>query len=587
MHLGMTVDAYRLFQGVNALAGALGLLLFGDAARRLSRDAAVGWCAALLLGGTWCYGTRATEGQVYMSMSLGAIAVLWASVRLLDRPTVGRAAQLMGLVVVSALFHAANASLFPAAAAALWLAFPNRRRAALAGAAAGPFLLIVIYILIFGSIGLRGFLETSTDFHASSGGEFWSGLFAMFMSGGGASPWGRLLGVCRETGTALMPMTEGPALAAGLLLWSAAGGALWRAWPRLDALRRSAVSLFGATWAAFTVVSVFWQGGLFFYVPALACLIGILATALGALSADLAAGTRRRMLGILVFTGLALAFWNLRVGLIPQSRLENNSGYRQAMFVGAHTEPASWIIISGLGFSNSKVYIPRFAHRRRQVLEFFFDRNPKDAALRKLSEFFGVASAHGIPMYLLSDLAETPGAAPILEKRFGVSRSEIMNALGAGRIIGIAHGPDERVYLFVPRIHQSELFTVYGYSMLTDNDDSRTAESMLVLQEIARGMSPIDRRNAGELLRKTSWGFDLVWEDLSRLMSPESMAATKPGARLRFGETQKTPDFWLRAGNLYAVLGIKAETLNAWARAQEMSGDTSLLKRIGELRISK
>lgn len=581
--VGVTVDAYRLFQEVNALAGIAGLLLFCDLSRRLSRDFALGWCAALLLGATLCYGTRATEGQVYMLMSLGAIAFLWSAVRLFERPTGGRAAVVVGAVTLGALFHAADAFLFPAAALTLWLAFPKRRSLALVGAATGPILLVVLYLFVFGRVGLREFLAKATDFHDVTGSGFWSGLFAMFWSREGMTLWGRLTGVWRETGVALTPMSEGASLAAGLALWTVAGVALFLAWPRLDTTRRAQAAVLGAAWAGFVIVNAFWMGGIFFYVPDLACALGILALSTGPSWAEMAAGPRSRVLGSLTLLGLGLALWNLRVGLKPQSLIENNRGYHQAMFVGAHTEPASWIIISGLGFGNSKVYLPKFAQRRRQVLEYFFNQNQKDTALRELSEFSKDVAVHGIPMYLLSDLVESPGAFPAMLKLFGVLREDVYQAFGPGRAVLLASGSEERVYLYVPQDHRPELFVSLGYSILTGDDQQRLAESVAAVQEIAREMSPTERRRAAELMSTKHWGFDLILDGFVAMMSAESLAENTMLAQ-RFADYQKTPVFWRRAGNLYAILGLKAETLDAWTRAQKLSGDADLLKRVKELR---
>ena len=46
----------------------------------------------------------------------------------------------------------------------------------------------------------------------------------------------------------------------------------------------------------------------------------------------------------------------------------------------------------------------------------------------------------------------------------------------------------------------------------------------------------------------------------------------------------RSSDEWRRAGNLYGLLALKAETLDAWTKAQAMTGDEALLKRIEELR---
>ena len=581
--VGVTVKAYRLFQVVNALAGAAGLLLFADLSRRLSRDRALGWCAALLLGSTLCYGTRATEGQVYMLMSLGALGFLWSAVRLLEEPTAVRAALAVGTVTLGALFHAADAFLFPAAGLALWLAFPKRRSLVLAGAAMGPVVLVVAYLFAFNSIGLRGFFAKATDIHAVSSSGFWSNLFGTFLDRGGITIWGRLVQVWRETGDSLTPMSGNFNLVAGLALWMMTSVMLVRAWPRLDKTRCAQAAVLGMAWAGFLLVNAFWLGGVFFYVPGLACALGILALSAEPSWAGLAIRTRRFMFGTLTLLGLGLGSWNFRMGLKPQSRIENNTGYRQAIFVGAHTEPASWVIISGLGFANSKVYLPTFAHRRRQVLEYFFNQNPKDVALRQLTDFCKDVARHGIPMYLLSDLADSPGAFPVLMRIFGVSREEVYRAFGPGRFMLVAAGSEERVYLFVPRDHRPELFVALGYAVLTGDDQQQLAESVRAIEAITREMSPAERRRASELMRKKNWGFDLIFEGSLSSMNAESLAANKILAE-RFANYQRTAAFWQRAGNLYAILGQKRETIDAWTRAVQLSGDADLLKRVKELK---
>lgn len=582
--VGVTVKAYRLFQVVNALAGAAGLLLFADLARRLSRDFALGWCAALLLGSTLCYGTRATEGQVYMLMSLGALGLLWSAVRLLEEPTVGRAALAVGVVTTGALFHAADVFLFPAAVLAIWLAFPKQRFLAFVGAATGPVVLLISYLFAFKGIGLRGFFTKTMDIHSVSASGFWPNLFATFWDREGMTVWGRLVRVWRETGDSLAPMPGDLNLTAGLALWIMASVILFRAWPRLDKARRAQAAVLGMAWAGFVIVNAFWLGGVFFYVPDLACALGILTLSAEPSWAGLAIRTRRFMFGTLTLLGLGLGSWNFRMGLKPQSRIENNSGYRQAIFVGAHTESASWVIISGFGFANSKVYLPMFAHRRRQVLEYFFNQNPKDVALRQLTDFCKHVARHGVPMYLLSDLADSPGAFPALMKTFGVSREEVYRAFGPGRFMLVAAGSEEQVYLFVPRDHRPELFVALGYSVLTGDDQQQLAESVRAIEEIAREMNPVERRRASELMRKKNWGFDLIFEGSLSSMNAEFLAANKILAE-RFADYQRTAAFWQRAGNVYAILGQKAETIDAWTRAVQLSGNTDLLKRVKELKI--
>ena len=581
--IGVSVGAYRLFQIVNAVAGAAGLLLFGDSVRRLSRDAALGWCAALILGATWSYGTRATEGQAYMLMSLGAIAVLWTSVRLLERPSAGRAVLVCVAAAAGALFHAADGFLLPAAAAALWLAFPKRRPAAAAGFAAAVAAILIPYLAAFRGVSLRAFLNSASDFHGGEGDGFWRKLFANFWAGGGVSPLRRAVDVWRETGMALAPVSGTVGLAAGLALWAGSLAAVAAAWPRLDAPRRAAAVVAALVWAGFTAVNAFWPGGPFFFVPAHACALALFAVAAGPRWSLAGTAARRRILGGLAAAGLSLGFWNVRAGLLPQSRIANAPGCREALYVGAHTEASSWVIITGLGFPNSKVYLAYFAHRGRIALEYYFLGQPKDEALRLIAAFAAGQISHGIPLYFLSDLTEPSSADAEMQRLWGVDPDEIRRAFGPGIFLPVASSPEERVSLFVPQAGRAELFVALGYSVLTGNDKVRLLESTAALREIARAMAPAERRRAAELMWKKNWGFDLLWEGLSPGMSAENKDATRARAKT-FTALAGTSEFWLRAGNLYQMLGLNAETIDAWTRAQKISGDPRLSWAIKMLR---
>jgi len=582
--VGVRVGAYRLFQVVNALVGAVGLLLFGDLVRRLTRDAALGWCAALLLGATWCYGTRATEGQVYMLMSVGALATLWACARLVERPGAGRAVAAAAAFALAALYHAADVFVAPAVVAAFWAAFPGRRAHAAAAATGAAALLAVPYLLFFGHGGARAFFSSAADFHAASGAGFWSGLFGKFWSG--ASPAARLLTVWKETGLALAPMPDAAGTLVGAASWAAAAWALRSAWPRLDEVRRRNAAAVALAWAGFTVVNLFWPGGLFFYVLPHACALALLALGASPRWSALRGVERRRALGLLCGAGLALAAWNVRAGLLPQSRPEANAGRRIATWVGKHTMPTSWIVITGLGFPNSKVYLANFARRSREVVEYHFNHLPKDAALREVAEFAARETAAGVPLYFLSDMTESASVAAEIERLWGARMTEIQAAFGPGTVMRTASSEDERVYLFVPRDRRAELFAGLGFSQLTEPADAKLLENAAALKTLSEQMTPGERRRAGELLRAKTWGFDLLAAGLGGYMSPEGRAGL-PARRAGVLEREKTPDFWLRAGNLYSLLGLGPDALAAWRRAETLSGDPRLKEKIALLEAAR
>jgi hypothetical protein len=96
-------------------------------------------------------------------------------------------------------------------------------------------------------------------------------------------------------------------------------------------------------------------------------------------------------------------------------------------------------------------------------------------------------------------------------------------------------------------------------------------------------MTPLERREAARMMREKNWGFDLLREGFAPYMNANSQAAAEERYQ-NFVRYQGSPDFWLRAGNLYLILGLKPETIDAWSKAQKMSGDASLLKDIAALK---
>ncbi|MDX6768988.1 MAG: glycosyltransferase family 39 protein [Elusimicrobiota bacterium] len=581
--LGLSVGAYRLFQAVNALLGVAGLWLFGDLLRRLTRDASAAALGALVLASTWTYGTRATEGQVYMFLAFGCLATLWAATRLLEAPSPRRAFALAVALAVATLFHAAAAFLLPAVLLAWWRAFPGRRGVVVA--AVGVFLaaLVAPYLAAFGGMGLKPFLSKATDYHGGAGGGFFAGLVARFWTSGGLTPAGRLLQCWRETALAWAPLPDGAAAALGLALWATAFGALAGSWRALGGFRRDAALVLAAAWGGFLVLNAFWLGGLFFQPVPTACLLALLAVSGAPRLAGLDLRGRRGLLSALAFIALCLGASNLKHGLLPQSRIENNRGMSGALFVRDHTVPSSWVVITGFGLANAKVYIPNFAQRSREVIEYYFDRNPKDRALAALSAFVRQQTALGVPLYVLSDLIEDAAVHEEMRRRWGVTVPEIQGAFGAGRVILMARGPDLTVYLFAPAGLEPELFAGLSYSALTESDQKRLDETVVALKELARGMTPDGRARAGALMKRGNWGFDAIERGFAPYMG-EGAAAKVSERRARFAALQKTADFSLRAGNLLRILGLKADALAAFQAAHRLSGDAGLLKDIEALR---
>lgn len=583
MLTGAKVGAYRLFQVVNALLGVAGLWLFADLLRRLTRDAAVGALGALVLAATWTYGTRATEGQVYMFLSTGCLATVWAAVRHLETPSRRNAVLLAVVFATSTLFHAATFFLLPAVLLALR---PSRRGDAAAALAVFAALLLAPYVALFGGGGLKPFLARATDYHGVGETSFLAGLIARFWNPGGVTPGARLLLCWRESGLAWAPLPDGAAAALGLASWATAFGAVAGAWRGLDAFRRSAALVLAAAWTGFLVINAFWRGGLFFQPVPTACVIALLAVAGAPRLAALPERSRRGLLGTLAFVALCLGASNVKHGLLPQSKAENNRGMAAARYIGAHTVPSSWILISGLGLANAKVYIPNIAVRSREVLEYYFDRLPKDRALAALSAFIELQTSNGVPLYMLSDLIEDAAVHADMLRLWGVSLGEVQAAFGPGRVILLARGPDLAVYLFAPQGREPELFAGLSYSALTEDDQNRLNETVVGLKELARGMTPPEKARAARLMKEGNWGFDGIHRGFARFMGTESEAKVAD-RRARFAAHQKTADFELRAGNLFRILGQTNDALARFTRAQKLSGDQGLLKDIEALKKSR
>lgn len=558
---GPKVGGYALIQRVNAIAGAAGVFLFFDLVRRASKSAAAAALSASLLAFSAAYWSRATEGQVYMLMTLGAIATGWSAVFLLEKPSLARALGLAGAFALAMLFHAANVALAPAVLAAAWLAGHRDRRVWLAAPACGA-LVALAYACAFGAGALAhplSFLSEATE----------QASLSSLAAAGGLGLGARLQQLFSSLGEAVAgPVPARVRLSVGCLLIMAFARAGERATRRRETAWFALVFLLWA--GSCMALESLWLGGQFFWASILAALLGLSALAWNPPVYAAAAA-------------LALGAWNLKTVILPQSRLENNIGYARTVFVRDHTVPSSWVVVSGLGYPNQKVYLPYFAHRSREVLEYYLDRDPKPEALRKFSAFIQDNVERGIPLYLLPDLVDDVQAIGQVQKRWDVGPQDVRNAFGPGNLIETARSGDGfKVYLFAPARRTERLFAVLGYSVLTESDGGRLQETARLLRELAKLMTPAQRADAARVMRESDYGANLLFEGFSRYMSPESRRAADERLR-RFAEYRKTADFQLRLGNILRYLGQTQEVKRAWTRAYELSGDKSLLDQIKKL----
>jgi hypothetical protein len=95
-------------QGVNALSGALGVVLFFALVQSHTRRLDVALAVALLLGTSYAWWYYAIEVEVYTIAALFLIICLWLLTRVLQNPTPGQCAALGLSQSVAILFHQTN-----------------------------------------------------------------------------------------------------------------------------------------------------------------------------------------------------------------------------------------------------------------------------------------------------------------------------------------------------------------------------------------------------------------------------------------------------------------------------------------------
>lgn len=260
----------------------------------------------------------------------------------------------------------------------------------------------------------------------------------------------------------------------------------------------SLVALWGG---AFVVLDAFWPGGIFFWtLPAAA----------------------------FVAAAAALGAWSLRAGVLPQSRVENNAGWRSARFVKEHTLSTSWVAISGLGFPNSKVYLSQFAQRTTHVLEYDLRGGPKAQALGSFRAFLAQAARYGVPVYALNDLVDDAAARANVESIWGVTPGELDALFAGGRLEPVADdGRGLRVYLYVPRDARAELFAGLAFNILDIADEPRREESLRLFERVAAGTPLPEKRRAVDIMRRTNFGAQLAFEGMKPFLDARLLLAAK------------------------------------------------------------
>ncbi len=582
---GLHPRAYPLIQKVNALAGAAGIVAFYAVLRSLAVRTGLAAGATAALAFSFSYWSRATEGQVYMLMTLGSMATAANALVLSQGRTVGRLAAVAVSLLFAVCFHTANIALLPMVLLSLHFAAPGER-ATNAALTAWLLLLVVLpFTVVYGiwtPAALARFLAKATEARAQTSPSL-AALAEHFLLRGGAGAEPRLPLLLREFWASLAAGESPPELAAAAAgaLWFLPGAGLLLSWRRWEPARRKAAALI-LVWAAGpAALNAVWGGGTFFGAPLIAAW---LAGSVLVWDAWWPRRLNRAALAGGVAAAAGLAAWNLSAGMLPRSRVENNPGYRQAMFVREHTLQPSITLISGVGFPNSKVYLPHFAQRAREVLEYYLDRNPKERGLELFANFVAVKTNLGMPLYVLSDLIDDPEALGRVAGLWGVMPEEIRACLGPGELHRVAAGEGLRIYLFIPRRGRERTFAALSYGILLERGNERLIEIDASLRKLAASMTPEQRRATAALLRSSVYGAKVAFMAFFPFDSPQALAGAEKHLAA-FARRAAAPDavFLHRVGNLYLILGEKTEALAAWERAFALNPDpriTADLRRV-------
>lgn len=575
VRVGLTLSAYSLIQLVNAVAGTLGVLLFARFINRLTRDKVLAFTFALLLAVSCNYWDRATEGQVYMLMTLGALATAYGALSFTQDATPASGLMLCAAFIAAVLFHSVNIMLLPMVLFALWAGSSKAAKSTVWGAAAlimaGVTLPFLIAFNIWSSESLRAFFAKTLELYSAGKTQSGPGLIERIYSSEPLNLFARLSADANALYSALVAHSPMGGLGAAVIC-SAVAYATYVALRRTQERRPIIlVALFGVGYA---LINSFWHGGEFFWSPPLAAALALVAAAAAPRLEQTSPKRRREVLGGVGALAIALGGWNFKTDIQPRALLSNNLSYRSSVFVGEHAVPFSWVIISGISDSNLKSYLPYFAHRNREVIEYYFNNQPKAAGLDQLRHFIQQKIQYGIPLYMLPDLVQDKSTDDIL-RRWGVSPAELHGCFGPGHMVLVSQNSDLRLFLFIPRDQTELLFANLLFQALTA-DQRHSEEVTGDLKNIARfELPPARLRSAVDLAEHSDYGARLLWEGIFKDLNPTARSKAENDIK-GFDAWQKTPEFFLRLGGLYRSIGLDGDARRKWTEGYRLTHDVRL-----------
>lgn len=573
---GLTVSAYSLIQAVNAVAGVLGVLLFGRLVFRLTRDKELAWIAAGILAFSCSYWSRATEGQVYMLMTLGALATAYGAIAFAQEATPASAAKLCAAFVASVLFHSVNIFLLPMVLLAFWAASSKAAKSTLCSSAAliaaGVTIPFLIAFEISNPASLRSFFIKTLEVYSTGETPSWAGLIGRIYSEP-LNLGARLSDGARALYGALVSQPPMIGLGASIFclgLAFAAYAALRRREDRQPALL---IVVWGAGYA---LINSFWHGAEFFWASPLAASLALISLS-AAPRLSLASPRRRRALfGCAGALTLALGAWNFKKDIQPRTRGADNLSYRYSLFVGEHTVPFSSIVISGVWNSNLKSYLPYFARRNREVVEYYFNNKPKPEALRLLCDSLQRKIQHGIPLYLLPDLVKDKSVDEELRRLWGVAPEEIRGCFGPGHVVRVSQDSDLSLFLFIPRNETELLFATLLFQALTAADQRRLQKTVGMLKNIAMvELTPARLQEAVAVAERSNYGAGLLWDGIFKDLAPAARVQAENDIK-KFDAWRETPGFYLRMGEIYRHIGLVDDARRQWSDGYRKTRDPGL-----------
>lgn len=577
LRAGLTVSAYSLIQTVNAVVGVLGVLLFSRIVFRLTRDKELAWIVAWILAISCNYWSRATEGQVYMLMTFGSLATAYAALVFAQEATPASAAKLCAAFVAAVLFHSVNIFLLPMVLLSFWAASSKAAKSTLWSSAsliaAGVTIPFLIAFKISSSASMRSFFIKTLELYSTGGTPSWTGLIGRIYSSEPLNLGARLSDGARALYAALVSRPPLIGLGASIFclgLAFAAYAALRRREDRRPALL---MMLWGAGYA---LINSFWHGAEFFWASPLAAALALISLS-AAPRLSLASPRRRRaLLGCAGALTLALGAWNFKKDIQPRTRGADNLSYRYSLFVGEHTVPFSSIVISGVWNSNLKSYLPYFARRNREVVEYYFNNKPKPEGLQMLRDSLQRKIQHGIPLYLLPDLVKDKSVDEELRRLWGVAPEEIRGCFGPGHVVRVSHDSDLSLFLFIPKSETELLFATLLFQALTVGDQRRLQEIAGILKNIAAfELTPARLQRAVALAERSNYGARLLWEGIFKDLPPAARSKAENDIK-EFDAWRETPGFYLRVGEIYRHIGLVDDARRQWSDGYRKTRDPGL-----------